>query len=132
MDLHGGSRGREEITCTECEHDIAIRVSTTYLPSRVKTGDTELADDSVNDLQAHSSVTFEDPATGCSNASASCFLFFRWLRAFFGDSWGSDGVGSTVSAACADAPPGTVSTATGIAVVNAEVLHAKKLASVYY
>ena len=92
---------------------------------------------SVSGLHSHSSAKEDDPAIGCSETSASCFLLFLVAR-FLGDSpgvKGVEGVPETLSgfrragvAAVAD----TVSRGTGIAVVDAEKLrYAKKLASVY-
>lgn len=89
-----------------------------------------LADASVNDLQAHSSPAVEEPATGCSETSASLLFSFFDGRDFFGDFCGVAWVASREASACVDAPADVVSTATGIAVVGAEKLHAaKKLAA---
>ena len=96
----------------------------THLPSRVNTGGTLLADDSASDLHAHSSVTFEDPAIGCSASSASALLVFFDARDFFGDSCGG-GTESLVLSCCVNAPPGGTSTATGIVVGDTVVVRQK-------
>jgi hypothetical protein len=89
---------------------------------------------SVKDFQSHSSVEVEDPATGCSRPSVSCFLFFT--ARFLGESCGVLGVKGVESSlprtGVAAATGCTVSTGTGITVVDADkVYYTKKLAGVY-